>query len=419
MNWNPVLNLFLDVKKKIPEEKLWDYKEGSCLEYWASLLDDPYYNNILKPLKINEYENLLLIRYSNYPKVFSDKENGKINYEGFWNMFDGFYRECRSVVIDKKNDCLILTPFKKFFNINEVSETDIKKVFERIRKASCVEFSDKLDGSMQSARYYNGEIVMAGSQAVNPAQSWRLRDGYRKLTENHKEMIKDNPDLTFIFEYISKRDAHVVHYDREGLFLIGIRDTRDGREFSYSKIFNYANRYKVPTTQVFDKTLEDVMAELDDKSSDEAEGFVLNIDGYKVKIKYNDYVGISRVIKHACSTSTIIEYFADDRVDDLLSKIPTAYHDTVMETVRFLYEYEEVMDDMTAKYFIKAPKDSKKDFMIWVEKNVPKEVQTYVRNRYFRKEINFFKRRENSFYKIKELEKRLENLQNIEKEELP
>lgn len=410
MSWDPVLNLFLDIKNKIPKEKLWEYESGSCLKYWAECLNDPYYNEILKPLKINEYGDLLLIRYNNYPKLFSDKETGKVKYDEFWNLYDGLYRECRSVVIDKKKDCLVLTPFKKFFNLNEVPETSLEKIQERIRNASCVEFSDKMDGSMQSARYYDGKIVMAGSQAVDPFQSWRLRDGYRRLTENHKKMIKDHPDLTFIFEYISQRDAHVVKYNDEGMFLVGIRNTENGIEFPYCEILNYANYYHIPTTKVFDKTLEEIIAELDNKSADEAEGFVLNIDGYKIKIKYNDYVGISRVIKHACSTSTIIEHFAEDKLDDLFSKIPISYHDTIMETVDFLYRYSEIMDDVTTEFFIKAPKENRKDFMIWVEENAPREVHAYVRNLYFGKENNFFKRRENSYFKIRELEKRMKNL---------
>lgn len=412
MSWNPVLNLFLEIKNKIPEEKLWEYEDGTCLKYWAELLNDPYYNNILNPLKINECGNFLLIRYNNYPKLFADKETGKIKYDEFWNLYNGLYRECRSVVIDKRKECLVLTPFKKFFNINEIPETSMKQIQERISKAFCVEFSDKLDGSMQSARYYNGQIVMSGSQAVDPSQSWRLRDGYSRLTENHRKMIEEHPDLTFIFEYISQRDAHVVKYKEEGMFLVGIRNTENGIEFRYSEILHYADFYHVPTTKVFDKTLDEVIAELDDKPADEAEGFVLNIDGYKVKIKYNDYVGINRVIKHACSTSTIIEYFAEDKLDDLFSKIPASYHDTIMDTVKFLDLYNETIDDITTELFVKAPKDDRKEFMVWVEGNAPKEARAYIRNLYFGKQNNYFKRR-GGYLKIKELEKRLESLQQF------
>lgn len=36
--------------------------------------------------------------------------------------------------------------------------------------------------------------------------------------------------------------------------------------------------------------------EVDKKKSNEAEGFVLNIDGYKVKVKYDDYVRMHRLL---------------------------------------------------------------------------------------------------------------------------
>lgn len=58
----------------------------------------------------------------------------------------------------------------------------------------------------------------------------------------------------------------------------------------------YIHKHSIPTTEIFEKTLNQIMAELDDKSSDEAEGFVVNVDGYKVKVKYNDYVHIHKAL---------------------------------------------------------------------------------------------------------------------------
>ena len=151
---------------------------------------------------------------------------------------------------------------------------------------------------MQSARWYNNKIIMAGSQAINPDNSWRLQDGYRMFNSNprYKEMLMKYPECTFIFEYISMRDAHVVKYkkEQEGLYLIGIRRVDDGEEYDYRTVLAFAKAFNIPTTKLFDKTIEQVMSELDDKSSDEAEGFVINIDGYKVKLKYNDYVHCSQ-----------------------------------------------------------------------------------------------------------------------------
>lgn len=91
---------------------------------------------------------------------------------------------------------------------------------------------------MQSAIWYDEKIVMAGSQAINPKNSWRLQDGYRMIHElpGYEEMLKIHPNVIFIFEYISLKDAHVVKYtkDQEGLYLIGIRSNEYGTELSIS-----------------------------------------------------------------------------------------------------------------------------------------------------------------------------------------
>ena len=80
-------------------------------------------------------------------------------------------------------------------------------------------------------------------------------------------MMMDHQNQTFIFEYISQKDAHVVKYEMEGLFLIGIRDVETGKEASYSEVIHYAAEYDIPATEVFDKTLDQVIGELDLKKS--------------------------------------------------------------------------------------------------------------------------------------------------------
>ena len=81
------------------------------------------------------------------------------------------------------------------------------------------------------------------------------------------------------------------------------------------------------------------MNELDDKSSDEAEGFVINIDGYKAKVKYNDYVHIHKALSKLSSINLIIRSIADDKYDDLLSKLPIAYHDNVKRVAAIVTDY--------------------------------------------------------------------------------
>ena len=263
MSWNVVLNKFIEIKKKASEKgiNLWDYDKDNetCVEYWIRKLNISEYIELFSSIQLNEYGDFLLVRYGNYSSVF-EGEN-KVSFDIFWDLHDGFYRECRSVVINIRKDELVLVPFRKFRNLNEGEETSYENIQERMKTAKCIEFSNKLDGSMQSARFYDGEFVMSGSQSLDRDNSWRLADGYRMLTENdnYLTMLKEHANKTFIFEYISARDAHVVKYDKEGLFLIGIRDVNTGEEASYKEILEYASRYGTLTTEVFDKTLDQIM----------------------------------------------------------------------------------------------------------------------------------------------------------------
>lgn len=343
MSWNPVLNKFIEIKNTYIKKFgniTYDYIKGcsdkseTCLERWVKELAVPEYIDILSCLELNQFKNRLLIRYARYSNIY----DGEVENSGedFWDRYDGFYRECRSLVIDVVNDCIILAPYKKFFNIGEVEETSLENVRARINTAKCIEFSNKLDGSMQSATWYNGEIVMAGSQMPDPELSWRLADGYRMINSNpgYKEMLQAHPTCTFIFEYISLRDAHVVKYtkDQEGLYLIGVRRIKTGKELPYNCVIALAEFYNIPTTEIYDKTLDKVISELDDKKSDEAEGFVINIDDYRVKLKYNDYVHIHKALSKLSSINLIIRSIADNQYDDLLAKLPAAYHNNVKKS---------------------------------------------------------------------------------------
>lgn len=406
MSWNVVMNMFTEIKRAAESAgiELWKYNksEENCVEYWIRVLNNTKYIEMFKNLQCNEYEDLLLIRYGNYSSVFDGES--EVTFDNFWDLYDGFYRECRSVVINVKKEELVLTPFRKFRNLGEGEETSYENVSARIKVAKCIEFSNKLDGSMQSARFYDGEYVMAGSQSLDKTNSWRLADGYRMLNENdnYLRMLREHSDETFIFEYISQRDAHVVKYDKEGLFLIGVRNVNTGIEASYKEVLEYAGNYGILTTEVFDKTLDQIMSELDDKKSSEAEGFVVNIDGFKVKIKYNDYVYMHKMLSAISSVNLIIQSIADDGFDDMIAKIPAAYKDRVIAVAKYVFEYKAKRESAVNTAYEKAPKEDKKEFMIWVTENVEKEIQGFVRCKYLGHDFNVLKK-SGSYLKLKDM----------------
>lgn len=392
--WNPVLQKFIEIKHKFidafGQAALWDSGDKTCIEYWVDRLGDREYAQLIKPLHLNQYKRLVLVRYGNY-----SAEQAGMSYDDFWEYEDGFYMECRSLVIDMDEEVLALTPFRKFRNLNEGKGYYIQEVKQRIEAASTMEISEKLDGSMQSVRWYKGNILIAGSKALDVEQSWRLKSGLGMLGDNYITMLKENPELTFIFEHISMQDAHVVVYDKadEGMYLIGMRDTRDGREASYREVLDMAQHYHIKTTRVFDKTLDQLMEELDSKKSHEAEGFVLNIDGFKVKLKYNDYVGVHYLITKITSPNYIIKHVAEGTLDDLLAKLPQSYRPQVEGLASAVYDYRRRILDDIERHYQAAPKSDRKEFMVWVDQHTSGELAGYLKSKYLGKEFDVIKSR--------------------------
>lgn len=111
----------------------------------------------------------------------------------FWNLYGGFFRECRGVVIDIINNSLLLTPFKKFMNLNECEENSLENINEEIRNAKYVEVSNKLDGTMISARWTNFldefPVMVATQKNTDEDISYQISEAKRMLYDNYIKKI--------------------------------------------------------------------------------------------------------------------------------------------------------------------------------------------------------------------------------------
>jgi hypothetical protein len=87
----------------------------------------------------------------------------------------------------------------------------------------------------------------------------------------------------------------------------------------------------------------------------------------------------------------IIHSIADETFDDLLSKLPMAYHNNVKKVAKVVIDYIRKTEKTIAEYYSVAPKGSKKEFMVWIAENVPKEYQGYCRELYYGRKINVLK----------------------------
>ena len=402
-NWNPVFEMIMEIKKDYKNKVgvISDYN----LETWLAELNNEKYNEFFSCLQLNHHNGEMLIRYG-----IADMQ------QSMWTDEDSMYRECRSLVIDLVNNEIIAAPFRKFFNLSETEATNEKIIREKIENCKKLEITDKKDGSMQFARYYRGQIKLYGSMALAPENSWRLKDGYSKITFNIEKMIKENESFTFIFEYISLADQHVVHYtkEQEGLYLLGIRDVYTGREFHYFEVEEIAKIYNVPMIEIQNKTFNQILEEMKVLQSDKCEGWVLNIipqdnlqdkivNSIRIKLKCDSYVALHRMLDKISSVNVIIKNVSDNTFDDLFSKIPDNYKDRVQKIAIQVYEYIKKINLQIDEYYFMAPKIDRKEFMLWVEANVPKDIRGYLKNKYLCKSYHPIKKSNGGYKLAKEI----------------
>ena len=405
MSWNPMFDECIKLKKKYIDY-FGDYVDfKDMIETFRQ--EGISYNPIFNELQINQYGDLVLVRYGLH-------EMGK----GMWEDKNSPLREARSLVFNLRTEEMVLTPFRKFFNLNEVWETSTEVVEAKIKYCKLFEVSEKMDGSMQSYRWYNGEIVGSGSMALDTKNSFRLEEGFEMLTENHKRMLKDFPTVTFIFEYISEKDKHVVPYDyskKKGLYLIGARSVIDGEEYSYNVIKDISSCYGIPCCKTYQyNTLSEVLEHLNKMTVRDGEGFVLNIDGFKLKLKCEDYLQLHRLDDKLSSPNVIIQAYAEGTIDDLYANMTPLMKEKnkdVMDTIeKFMYKMRHKIDmnldevNMMVRLDGTEEENNKK-LHKFINEFVDKDVREYVRMTYLGREYNILKSRGGRYIKIEEIRK--------------
>lgn len=405
-------------------QDLYNKKEyKSCVERWATdygkFLErngnsytlkcyKEFFKNVTTNQLVTDNEVFVLFRYT----------------DGCDFDFSPLIRQCRSVVIDVKNMEIAILPFDKFFNINEREETKLERVEELLNRAHYITFTDKLDGSMQCARFYNGRILLTGSMGLdryNP-DSWRVDSGYRFIEsdKNLQKLIESFPNTTFIFEHISKEDEHVVKYseDRYGLHLIGARDVDSGRHWTYDELEHYAKLFNLKNITTREQVdLLDVMFEKLKYSAAEKEGWVMHAkigeEDFFVKIKCDDYLGVHRILNSIRSDKAIIKAIAENKLDDFMSVVPDEYKSELNTKIQAIFLYISNVKALTCEAVkrCKGYSDDEKERQIWITDNIASPYANNVRRTLRELDCKFLKENDKmediinfnfeKFYKIK------------------
>lgn len=401
-NWHPLYNYVMIVKREYMKGNAdsEEYNFNDWLDYINFIYSDEdgeIKNKIIKSL-LDVFKALDVTCYSHYA-LFKYKgyiELGDLGFgSNFFEIYNGLYRECRSIVFDLKNDTIELASLSKFKNYNEDEDSwKADNIWKKYDNASGNFYiTNKMDGSYQQYRYdvREDEIIGSGSSALDRNESWRLSEGYSLLTDGHKRMFKDFPDWTFIFEYISPKNPVVVKYtkEQEGLYLLAARNVNDGSEMTFSELKGKASWYSIKITENYADSLSEVLSQTGKYTSDEKEGWVLDIIGvdgvhFRTKIKTESYLLMHRILAGKVSPNAVVQAIHDNILDDFLSTVPEAYRSIINEYKENIYLYIRLMKQTVNFYYQKMEEkslESKKEKMLWIQNNIPKDFQGAVRNK--------------------------------------
>ena len=243
---------------------------------------------------------------------------------------------CRGVITDDETGEVIIKPFSKFFNYEEVPN---EVPWE---SSEYVYVQDKMDGSLGILFNYKNQWIMATRGSFMSEQAIR---GLEILKEKY---ILDTfePSVAYICEIIYPENRIVVDYgSKKKIVFLGVVLNRSWNwniggddelhwttACAYFKMSGIKKSDIVKTEQVFNGLGPDMYNLLKSKNTDNSEGFVLRFhpSNTRVKIKFADYVKLHRVLTN-CSSYDIWENLKefDKLPEEMLQDVPDEFYDWV------------------------------------------------------------------------------------------
>jgi RNA ligase len=292
-------------------------------------------------------------------------------YESKW---DEITLNCRALITDHDGN-IVARGFKKFFNIEEHKQEDIPN--------EPFEVFEKLDGSLILGFQYNNQWIFSSKASFTSDQAIASEKLFYEL--NYNKALSKREGITHVFEYLSDTNRIVVKYDKDRLVLLTMIENKTANEVNIQPLASDLFQKEVGFVDVVKKydgindykTLREVF------NGDNREGFVVRFQsGFRIKLKYEEYVRLHRIITNI-SSYDIWEYLKDDKdIETLLQNVPDEFDTWVKNKIRDLrYNYYSVYNYLGkihdyyryGKYNDVDPEPSKKDFALHITKNIDKK----------------------------------------------
>lgn len=282
---------------------------------------------------INDFESLITQKYISKQKhpeapyhIYNYTHNAQ--FEKIWDKYP-IVKDLRGLILDETGN-VIARPFPKFFNLEE--HNGVLPPYETF------EVYDKLDGSLGISYSYDGKAYLATRGSFQSEQS---KVGTSILNEKYKSLSEQIASVynywTYLFEIIYPENRIVIDYKgMKDIVLLGVINSQNKEELPYEKLKLISDYHGVPLVQQYNNSSMNTVGlyKLKEFSFQNKEGFVVKFDnGMRVKIKFEDYVKLHRIVSNTTAKSIFEAVSSGLTVKSLLQDMPD-------ELFKWAIEYE-------------------------------------------------------------------------------
>lgn len=303
-------------------------------------------SNLRETVYVREKKDLLLLNY-----------RPEVQYKGLWTPLE---LVCRGLIINRFTGEVVARPFDKFFNWGEnncITNAKIKQV------------SEKMDGSLGIHYRAKNEMLVTTRGSFDSDQAQWATEWL-----NTDYNIKNLPnEWTLLFEIIYPTNKIVIDYEGwSGLVLLAIRDRFTGNYMSHKITKTIAKKFgfRLPKQFYFSSSV-DIIEEARTLPGNN-EGWVAEFeDGQRFKFKGAEYVKLHKII-NKFTFKLVLEHHKEGTIEQLKRALPDEFHKELNGWVLRIDRTIEAIPRCIEDTYREAPKSSRKEYALWVQKNVPK-----------------------------------------------
>ena len=229
-------------------------------------------------------------------------------------VWDDININLRGLIVDHEGN-VISRAFQKFFTFrNYVSDNTVLLSENQLKKIKSNNFRvyEKVDGTFSILYWINDTPYLATQRSFKSPKAFKATEILHKKYSHLIEKL--DRKKTYIFEAIYPETKVVVDYgNEEKLYLIGVLDTKTGKELELEQIgFETAKEYTSELKNL--KPLE----ELQNLNLPNKEGFVVKYDnGDNIKVKFPWYKRAHKVVNQIIAYKNAA-YLLEKQLKDIL-----------------------------------------------------------------------------------------------------